>query len=626
MVEPFEIVALIAGSAAVAGLASRWGLSSPLVLTGVGIVASYLPGVPEYPLTPDVVLLGFLPPLLYAAAIRTPFVDMKRNRRVIGLLSVALVLVTALTVAVVAMLLLPGLPFAAALALGAIVAPPDAVAATAVARRVGMPRKVVTILEGESLLNDATALVTLRTAAAALLGSVTLVEVGTDFVRAVVLGVAGGWLVAEVASAVRRRVSDPVLDTTLSLVVPYAAFLLAEEVHGSGVLAVVTAGLILGHRSPEIQSAQSRVTERIIWRTVLFVLESVVFLLIGLQLSGLVEAARGSSTDNGTILGFVVAVVVTVVVVRIVWVYPATYVPRLLPGVRRAEPEAPPARNVALVAWAGMRGVVTLAAAFSLAGDTPYREVLVIAAFGVVAGTLLVQGTTLPAVVRLLGVRGPDPAQDALEQALVMQRAVEAGRDRLDEVAGDDSPREVVLSLRAWGERLANSVWERLGRSRPDEETPAAAFRRLRIAMLAAERDVVVKVHRSGKVPADVLESVMERLDEEEALLASFSDDSAARADEFLAPHKTDACEHLRDEPLLAVPATPADECEDCVRIDERSWVALRMCLRCGHIACCDSSPRRHAEAHFHASDHPVMRSVELGEAWRWCYVDSALG
>ncbi len=627
MTEPLEIVALIAGSAAVAGVSARLGLSSPLVLTGVGIVVSYLPGVPEFPLSPEVVLVGFLPPLLYTAAIRTPFVDMRRNKRAIGLLSVALVLVTAVAVAGVAMLLLPGLPFAAAVALGAIVAPPDAVAATAVARRVGMPRKVVTILEGESLLNDATALVTLRMAVAALGGTVTLVDIGTDFVRAVVLGVVGGWLVAEAATFVRRRVDDPVLDTSLSLVVPFAAFIAAEQVHGSGVLSVVVAGLILGHRSPEIQSAASRVTERTIWRTVQFLLESVVFALIGLQLKTLVQGALDSAVQNWTILWFIVGVVVTVVVVRMLWVFPATYLPRLVPAVARSEPTPPPASNVALVAWAGMRGVVTLAAAFSLEPDTPFREVLLVAAFGVVAGTLLVQGTTLPAVVTLLKVRGPDQAQDALQQALVMQRAVEAGRARLDEVTGPDAPPDVVASLRAWGERLAHSIWERLARSRPDEETPAAAFRRLRIAMLTAERDVVVTVHRSGKVPADVLQGVLDRLDQEEALLSSFAERDAARGDDVLrAPHASNACAHLADEALLTSPATDPDACVDCLAIDERSWVALRMCLRCGHVACCDSSPNRHAEAHFHSSRHPVMRSIELGEAWRWCYVDSTLG
>jgi CPA1 family monovalent cation:H+ antiporter len=336
-------------------------------------------------------------------------------------------------------------------------------------------------------------------------------------------------------------------------------------------------------------------------------------------------AANASEDSNATIAWFVLAVVLTVVVSRIVWVYPATYLPRLLPGVRRAEPDPPSWRSVALVSWAGMRGVVTLAAAFSLEPDTPHREVILITAFGVVAGTLLVQGTSLPAVVRLLGVRGPDQAQDALQQALVMQRAVEAGRDRLDEVSGS-APPDVVASLKAWGERLAHSVWERLGRSRPDEETPAQSFRRLRVEMLQAERTVVVDVHRSGKVAAEVLEGVMERLDQEEALLSSFVAGSATSDAEVLAPHRGDACQHLRDEPIVAVPAADTDECQDCVAIGIHDWVALRMCLRCGHVACRDSSPNRHAEAHFHGTAHPVMRSVELGEAWRWCYVDSALG
>lgn len=635
MSAPVEIVGLVAASAAVAGAAARFGLSSPLVLTVAGIVASYVPGVPEYPLSPELALVGFLPPLLYTAAIRTPFVDMNRNRRPIGLLSVALVLVTALAVGWVATLILPGLPFAAAVALGAIVAPPDAVAATAVARRVGMPRKVVTILEGESLLNDATALVTLRTAVAALSASVTLLDVGIDFLAAVVLGVLAGWVVAEVASFVRRRVDDPVLDTALSLVVPYAAFLAAEEafhplhLEGSGVLGVVVAGLLLGHRSPEIQSAASRVTERTLWRTVQFLLESVVFVLIGLQLRGLVEAAREGATDNTTIVWFVLAVVATVVVVRVVWVFPATYLPRLLPGVRRAEPDPPAPNAVGLVAWAGMRGVVTLAAAFSLPPETPYREVLLIAAFGVVAGTLLVQGTTLPYVVRLLKVPGPDPAQDALTQALVMQRAVDAGQARLDELARDGAPTEVVTSLRSWGERVAHSVWERLGRSRPDEETPAGTFRRLRVAMLEAEREVVVTVHRSGKAPAEVLEHVMERLDQEEALLTSFvaPPTTSSSAGDLTAPAAAAApCEHLEAEPPVTAPSTEPDECAGCVAIGDRNWVALRMCLHCGVVNCCDSSPNRHAEAHFHESDHPVMRSIELGEAWRWCYVDSLLG
>jgi Na+/H+ antiporter len=618
-----SLVALLLAAAAVAGVSARYGYSSPLVLTAVGIALSFVPGVPSYPLTPELALTGFLPPLLYAAAIRTPFVDMRRNVRPILSLSIGLVLVTTLAVAAVAVRLLPGLAIPAAIALGAVVAPPDAVAATAVGRRVGMPRRIVTILEGESLFNDATALVTFRTALGALAGSATVLGAGGDFLRAIVVGVAVGLAVAAVMTGVRRRVGDdPVLDTSLSLLVPYVAYLVAEEFKGSGVLGVVVAGLVLGHRSPDIQSAASRVTERTLWRTVQFILENVVFLLIGLQLRTLVEQARSSSLENGRILLLCLAVTATVILVRIAWMFPVTYLQHQLPAVKRTEP-APSWRNVALLSWAGMRGVVTLAAGIALVGQgVQYGEVLLIVAFSVVAGTLLVQGSTLPLLVRLLRVEGPDRAQDALQQALVLQRAVDAGRERLEKEATDDTPHDVLDSLRSWSERIAHSVWERLGTSDGREETPTRTFRRLRVAMLRAERQVVVDVHRSGKVPAEVLEGVMERLDQEEAMLIAFGEGAATGQSDLLTPNGAEECEHLRSEPLVAVPSTP-DGCQDCLTMGERDWVSLRMCLRCGHVGCCDSSPRRHASAHYDEEGHPVMRSIELGEGWRWCFVDN---
>jgi Na+/H+ antiporter len=619
-----SLVALVLVAATAAGVSARFGFSSPLVLTAVGIVLSFVPGIPEYPLSPELVLTGILPPLLYAAAIRTPFVDIRRNRRQIALLSVGLVLVTAFAVAGVAVLLLPGLSLAAALALGAVVAPPDAVAATAVARRVGMPRRIVTILEGESLLNDATALVTFRTALGAVAGTVSILGAGLDFGRAIVVGVGMGFAVAAIVVPVRKRVEDAVLDTTLSLVIPYVAYLAAEELHGSGVLAVVVAGLVLGHKSPEIQSAGSRVTERIIWRTVQFVLENVVFLLIGLQLRALLRTAQESAVDNSTIAWLCIGVTATVIVVRFLWMFPAVYLVRLLPPIRRSEPR-PPWPNVVLLSWAGMRGVVTLAAAFALRGEVRDGEVLVIAAFSVVAATLLLQGSTLPALVRRLRVAGPDPAQDALQQALVLQKAVDAGRRRLDEEADDDTPKDVVEDLRSWGERVAHSVWERLGTSDGRQETPSSWFRRLRVAMLRAERDKVVDVYRSGKVPAEVLQGVMERLDQEEAMLIAFGEGAATGQSDLLTPQGAEECEHLRTEPLVAVPGNP-DGCEDCLAVGASDWVALRMCLHCGHVGCCDSSPRRHATGHYEQSGHPVMRSIELGEGWRWCFVDNVAG
>jgi CPA1 family monovalent cation:H+ antiporter len=636
-----DIVVVATIAAAVAGLAGRFGVSAPLALTALGLVLSYVPGVPTIPLKPEVVLLGILPPLLYATAIRTPWVDISRNRRAIGLLSVGLVAVTAFAVAGVVVLIVPAVPFAVALALGAVVAPPDAVAASAVARRVRMPRRVVTLLEGESLLNDATALVTLRTAllAASASGvvaggaakeSVTAFSVGQDFVVAVAAGIAAGWVTAQVVSFVRRTVDDPVLDTSLSLIVPYAAYLLAEHFHGSGVIAVVLAGLMLGHRSTEIQSAASRVTERTIWRTVQFLLESTVFLLIGLQIKDLAaDAVNDDAVGNADVLLLAAGVLVTVIVIRAIWVFPATWLPRLLvPKIRRNE-EAPPLRNVALVAWAGMRGVVTMAAVLTIPDRTPGRPALVVAAFAVVIGTLLLQGTTLPWLVKMLRVQGPDPAQDALQVALMQQHAVHAGLDRLTAEKRPEDPSEVVASLEDWGGRVANAAWERLGSVNPDRETPAAAFQRLRVHMLEAERKVVADIRRDGSIAHDLVEQVLERIDQEEAMLGGFSTGAQERPDPettaLTAPAEA-ACEHLRERPGIVHPQTAPDACPDCLALGERSWVHLRMCLDCGHVGCCDSSPNRHAERHFHGTDHPVMRSIELGEAWRWCYIDAELG
>jgi Na+/H+ antiporter len=628
-----DLVALLTVAALGAGLANRFGLSAPLILTAFGLILSYVPGVPTVPLEPEIVLLGILPPLLYATAIKTPWVDISENRRPIGLLSVGLVLVTAFAVAFAVRLVLPAVPFALALAFGAVVAPPDAVAASAVARRVRMPRKVVSLLEGESLLNDATALVLLRTAIAAIAATneFSVLETGFDFLRAVVAGIVIGWVVAQVVSFIRRKVEDPVLDTSLSLIVPYVAYLGAENhvLHGSGVIAVVITGLMLGHRSTEIQSAASRVTERVIWRTVQFLLESIVFLLIGLQIQDLVSKAMDDeATPNARVLLLCAVVLLTVVLIRLVWVFPATYLPRLVPAIRRSE-ERPPARNVALLGWAGMRGVVTLAAVLTIPEDVAGRPALVVAAFAVVIGTLLLQGTTLPWLVKVLKVQGPDPAQDALQEALVQQRAAHAGLDALAERKRDNDPPEVVGALEDWGGRVANAAWERLGAISADRETPAAAFHRLRVAMLEAERRVVADIRRSGSLPHDLAERVLERIDQEEAMLGGFSAGSEQLPDPsttaLVAPQEA-ACEHLRDTPGIVHPTTPPDACPDCLAIGDHNWVHLRMCLNCGHVGCCDSSPNKHANAHYETTDHPVMRSIELAEAWRWCFVDAELG
>ncbi|MFL6164317.1 MAG: Na+/H+ antiporter [Jatrophihabitantaceae bacterium] len=617
------LVLLVAAATALAAGARRLSLSEPLVLTVAGIAGSYLWFIPDVVISPELVLLGLLPPLLYTTAIRTSLLDFKANRRAIGLLSVGLVLFSAFAVALVAWWLLP-IPFAIALALGAVVAPPDAVAATAVARRVGMPRRIITILEGESLFNDATALVTLRTALAAAAGSFGIWQAGGRFVLAAGGGVAIGYLAASLLGRLRQRITDPVLDTTLSFLAPFIAYLPAEEAHASGVIAVVVCGLILGHRAAVQQSAASRVAERTNWRTIEFLLESSVFLLIGLQVRTIVENAWRSELDHSQLVLGCLGVLAAAVLARPIWVFPATYLPRWASRrIREADP-APPWQAPAVISWAGMRGVVTIAAVFLLPTRTPYRDVLVLAALVVVGGTLLLQGTSLPWLVRLLNLHGPSRAEDALQEAGLMQQVTDAGLRTLDQQAGDTPP-EVLDSLRQRARQRVNAAWERLG---PDEATlltPSEHYRRLRLLMLRAEREQLLKVRDTGVLDHEVLQAVMAVLDLEESLIDRIAEGEDELPERPLRARPGPAeCAHLAAAPRTCRPDTPGS-CSECVA-EGLSWVHLRMCLGCGHVACCDSSEGKHADRHFASTAHPVMRSVEPGEAWRWCYVDSQLG
>lgn len=613
------LVVLVASAAAVAALARRAGISEPLALTLAGVAASYLPFVPEVHLEPEVVLLGLLPPLLYTAAIRTSLVDFRANIGAIALLSVGLVLFSTFAVAAVVWWLLP-VPFAVAVALGAVVAPPDAVAATAVARRIGMPRRIVSILEAESLFNDATALVALRTAIAASAGAVSVWNAGGDFLLAAGGGAVVGIAVAYALALLRRRITDPVLDTTLSFLAPFLAYLPAEQIHASGVIAVVTCGMILGHGAPVWQSAASRTAERINWGTAQFILESAVFLIIGLQVNTIVRDAWASGLDHSTLIVTAIAVLVAVILARPVWIFGYA----LLERVFRRSPA--PVTHSTVVSWAGMRGVVTLAAVLLLPANTPQLPVLKLLALVVVAGTLLLQGTSLSWLVRRLRLRGPSRAEDALQKANLLTQASNAGLAALDAAIGPDTPEEVVHSLRDRVTWRTNAAWERLGRPESELATPTAEYRRLRLEMLRAERETVLRVRDSGGVDYEILQHVLARLDLEESMIDRFDEgDEEERPEPLAVPGgAAEDCAHLRAAPLVCESDGP-DVCAQCVA-EGLTWVHLRMCLTCGNIGCCDSSPGNHAAGHYTSTDHPVMRSVEPGEAWRWCYVDELLG
>lgn len=615
------VAVLVAVAMAVGAFGRRYGISEPLLLTLVGLAGSYLPFVPTVHLTTQLVLVGLLPPLLYTAAIGTSFVDFRQNKQSIVTLSVGLVVFTMFGVGLVVWWLLP-VSFPVALALGAVVAPPDAVAATAIARRSGLPRRVVTILEGESLCNDATALVSLRTAIAATAGAVSAWHVGADFLLSVGVGVGIGIAVAIALGMVRRRVTDPVIDTTISFLAPFAAYLPAEHLHGSGVLAVVTTGLILGQNAPRWQSAASRIAEHTNWRTVQFVLENAVFVLIGLQVRAIVTAAWHSGLPHARLVWLCVAVLGATMLLRPLMIFPVFYLSAWL---KRRSGSPPSWRALTVISWAGMRGVVTLAAVFVIPVGTAYRPVLVLLALVVVAGTLLVQGTTLPPLVRMLALRGPSRAEDALQVANLLQQVTAAGERALAGVPEADAPPDLIEQLLERDRTRSNAAWERLGPGEDERMTPSESYRRLRLLMLRAEREELLRVRDTGVMDHEVLKVVMSMLDIEESIIDRLDEaEDELRGEELTVVPGSSECDHLNASARTQRPDTPG-RCQECVE-EGIAWVHLRMCLTCGHVACCDSSPRRHADAHYRHTTHPVMRSVEPGEAWRWCYVDEQLG
>lgn len=600
-------LAVLGGSA----LSERLRLPAPMVLIALGVVGSFLPFVPAVDLSPDLVLLGLLPPLLYSSALQTSIIDIRANLGSVAMLSIALVAVTTAAVAVVVHQLIPDIGWPVAWALGAVVAPPDAVSATAVARRIGLPRRIVTVLEGESLLNDATALVALRAAVAAIGGSVAVGSIGLDFAVAAGGGVLVGVAVAFLVIAIRRRVTDPLIDTGISFVIPFAAYLAAEELRASGVIAVVVAGLLIGHKAAVVQTSRSRIIERATWQSIAFLLEHAVFLLIGLQVARILTGLDGSLTPL-RVIGVCAAVLATVILTRVAWLC----LSHAAANLTRPASERAPWSHAIVTGWAGMRGVVTIAAVFVIPAAVPHHDLLVLVALTVVLGTLYLQGLTLPWLTRLLRVEPNDPAADALARATVLEQANEAGLAELER-CGQADPHGASDVIRERLEQRTFAAWERLSTT-AGEETPSAAYSRIRGRMIDAERVRVLQIRSKGYAPSQVIREVLATLDVEESML----DQDPDGTDTLVATGSGEGgyCADLAAHPSCEVSPDPV--CRRCAEEGTRP-VALRQCLVCGEIGCCDSSPGRHATAHFRATGHPVMQSAEPGETWRWCYVHS---
>ncbi len=522
-------VLLVVAAVCAAGLLSRrTGVPSPVLLVVAGLAAA-VAGLPTVELDPEVALVLVLPPLLYSAALDASLLDFRANARPIALLSVGLVVFTAAVVGTVAHLVVPGLPWAAALALGAVLAPPDAVAAISIGRRVGMPARLQTVIEGEGLLNDATALVLYSVAvAAAVGGGFSVPRTAGLLALSVGGGLAVGLAVAGLVGLVRSRLEEPLVENALSLATPFLAYLPAEHVHGSGVLAVVVAGLVLGHATPTLLSSTSRLQTQPVWGLVVFLLEGGVFLVIGLQLPDIVDGLRGY--DGAQVTGYATAVVLAVLLARPLWIVVATSLPRRLSRRVRERDPSPGWRVTTALSWAGMRGVVSLAAAFAIPLTTdsgrgfPQRDLLLFLVFVVILVTLLLQGLTYGRVLRLLGLQ-PDRQGVLLAQASAQQAALRASLARLDEAVADEPDAEDVAGrLRALAEARANARWERLGELRaPDDsaETPSATWRRLRRLMLDAERTELLRLRDAGRLPDEAMREMQRALDLEEAALIS---------------------------------------------------------------------------------------------------------
>src|SRR5437868_11266634 len=403
------VVFLFSLIAALVLVARKIAVPYPVLLVLGGLALSVIPGLPQMRLQPDVVFYFFLPALIYPAALFTSWRDFRRNLRPILLLAIGLVLFTIVAIACVAHWLIPALPWAAAFALGAIVSPPDAVAAASVIQRLGVPHRIEVILEGESLVNDATALVALQFAIAALTtGSLSIAGATARFLWVSIGGVAFGLLVGVVIRWVQRRLDDPPVQITISLLTPFVAYLPAEYLHLSGILATVAAGIYLGWHSPLMVGARTRLQASAFWEMVSFLLNGFVFITIGLQLRGILHELE--STSLTTVIVDALLISAAVVLVRIVWIFPAAYLPRFLfRSVRRRDPY-PGWRNVVIVAWSGMRGVISLAAAFALpftlpdGSPFPGRSYILFFTFCVILTTLVFQGLTLPLIIRKLRV------------------------------------------------------------------------------------------------------------------------------------------------------------------------------------------------------------------------------
>lgn len=522
------VIGLLAAMAAIALLAARLRIPYPILLVLGGLAISFIPGLPKVRIAPELVFLVFLPPLLYYAGLMTTWRDFKANLRPIVALAVGLVLITTVVVAGVAWYVVPGMTIAAAFALGAIVSPPDAVAATAVTSRLRVPRRIVTILEGESLVNDATALVAYNFAVAAVVTSqFSLAFAPLRFLVAAAGGVAVGYGITRVIVAVRGRISDPSIDGVIALLAPYFVYVPAEWLGVSGVLSAVTAGIVMSRRLPTTTSAATRLQLLAVWDVLVFVLNGALFILIGLHLPVVVRGLQGAGFWR--LAGYASAISLAAILTRLAWVFVLAWLARtFFPRYTRLE-SIPSRRQQFLVGWAGMRGIVSLAAALALPAvlddnvtPFPARDMIIFLSFGVIVATLVLQGLSLPPLIRLLHIEDDDAVTD-LEERSARLDAAHAALARLQALSfAEDANLETIgrvtseyeARVRALGGTLRDTF-------DPALRAPIVAANRVRREVLVAERQMITLLRDQNVIGDEVLRRLLREIDLDETRLAS---------------------------------------------------------------------------------------------------------
>ncbi|MFG2808497.1 Na+/H+ antiporter [Streptomyces massasporeus] len=514
---------LLLGAVISVPVGDRFKVPAPVLMTLLGIVLALLPFVPNVEIAPDLILPLLLPPLLYAAVRRTSWRQFAANKRPIFLLAVALVFVTMACVAAVADAIVPGLPLAAAFALGALVAPPDPVAATAVAGQLGLPRRLVSILEGEGLFNDVTAIVLYHVAiAAAVSGTFSPWKAGLDLVLSAVVAVAVGLVLGWGANKLMEVLGDATLQIGLTLLVPYASYVMAEELHGSGVLAVLTTALFLAEYGSDADDVMTRLAGHTFWNIVDTLVTGVAFGLVGLELHNAIRTASGRW---GELLWWAAVVVVVVVLVRLLWLLPATWLTKRLHARRDYDEDIPVSwRETVVMWWSGMRGVASVALVLAIPLETdagapfPSRDEIIFIAFGVIMATLVLQGLTLPWLVRLLGVKADEDKEKEFAKALAI-RAAKAAKQRLREIEdGEELSEELSEQML----RRAYEIGVRISPELAEDERREAyregarrvkRVRRIQQEMLSAARHEVLAARSEPGADPEVVDRVLRHLD-----------------------------------------------------------------------------------------------------------------